>query len=477
MTGRSVARFFAFVLTAIPVLSSAAPVAFDGRFYEVVLVDQITWDAANAAANSRVCGPTCGSLQNVQGHLATINTLPENDKIQTLNVPPGNRTELWIGGFQQSGSTEPGGGWKWLNGETIPVPNPAGSGFGWATGEPSNGPGGAEQHLTFGRNGLPVWNDNDKTNNIYGYVVEYGDKFSPFKTDNCAAGGPGCNLGGALFAGTVNGTLITLPLPEGSIPNDSNALISTLLIKNDAARCAQAVPQQLSLFGGDVILSKSLCGHPDFVVAKFETSGTGFEINQGVVDILNGNEVLAGNLYECQPSGVDPTEADLVGYQSSAGALEKQLQTGIDDVLVGSVGDFTNKCGSSRGSGPGRSYYFAGLRWYPGLGNDAATNPLSNLQFRFKVVTYKLDVLALAVSNACTDKAFSNGVCSSVSSQVKNIKGDITNGNTGEAKAHVKNLQKTLSGTSFKVIAGKNHQGEIISRTDNIAFTINKFFP
>ena len=64
---------------------------------------------------------------------------------------------------------------------------------------------------------------NDKTNTIYGYVVEYGDKFAPFAADNCAPDGPGCNLGGGLFAGTVNGTVITLPINQTKIPDDSKS--------------------------------------------------------------------------------------------------------------------------------------------------------------------------------------------------------------------------------------------------------------
>jgi len=466
------------VLAAIPALANAAPAPFDGRFYEVVIVSGITWDAANADANSRTCGLTCPAAQrNLQGHLATINTLAENNFIQTLNQPPGNRTELWIGGLQQSGSTEPGGGWKWVNGETIPVPNPTGSGFGWLPGEPSNGPGGAEQHLTFGRDGLPGWNDNDKTSNIYGYVVEYGDKFSPFTWDTCASGGPGCNLGGGLFAGTVNGTVIKVPLNQTQIPDASKLLISTELHKNDAARCGVST---LILFNGEVVVPKYLCGDPDLLVAHVETIGDAFDINQGVVDILNGNDVLTGTLHDCQPSGIDPTEAEVVGYQSSVRALEKEFTTGIDDILVGTVGEFTNACGSSRGSGPTRSWYFAGLRIYPGALNDAVTNLSGNIAFRYTLLKYKLDVLALAVSKACDNdgpKAYANGVCSSLDSQVKVLKGDIANGNATEARAHAKNFAKTLTGAKLTIIPGENNDGELRSRFNNFTFTLNKFFP
>src|SRR5688500_1843831 len=98
MTIRSFTHCVVFVLAAIPALASAAPVPFDGRFYEVVVVSGINWQDADTAAKSRICGLTCGADQNVAGHLATIGTAPENAFIQTLNNPTGNRTELWLGG-------------------------------------------------------------------------------------------------------------------------------------------------------------------------------------------------------------------------------------------------------------------------------------------------------------------------------------------------------------------------------------------
>ena len=98
MAIRSFTHCVVFVLAAIPALASAAPVPFDGRYYEVVVASGVTWAAADAAANSKVCAPTCGADQNVAGHLATIGTAAENAFIQTLNTPPGSRTELWIGG-------------------------------------------------------------------------------------------------------------------------------------------------------------------------------------------------------------------------------------------------------------------------------------------------------------------------------------------------------------------------------------------
>src|SRR5262245_28523639 len=54
------------VMTAIPALANAQQVLHDGRYYQVVLVDGISWEAARTAAQGM-------SFQNVQGHLATIN--------------------------------------------------------------------------------------------------------------------------------------------------------------------------------------------------------------------------------------------------------------------------------------------------------------------------------------------------------------------------------------------------------------------
>ena len=73
---------------------------FDGRYYQVVIANKISWEAAKAAAEQR-------TFQGVQGHLATIGS-PEEDAFvhqlrqQVLSEPHPSLsgTELWVGGYQ-----------------------------------------------------------------------------------------------------------------------------------------------------------------------------------------------------------------------------------------------------------------------------------------------------------------------------------------------------------------------------------------
>ena len=99
----------ALALVAVSSVATAGPNAVqapNGRYYEVFPASGISWTNANAAANL----PTTKHL-GVQGHLATINSKAEDEFVQSLNVPPGNRPELWIGGFQQKPCNfEPGCG-------------------------------------------------------------------------------------------------------------------------------------------------------------------------------------------------------------------------------------------------------------------------------------------------------------------------------------------------------------------------------
>lgn len=450
----------------------AAPVQnpATGRWYEVFSASGITWDAARAAADSTI-HPTLG-----QAHLATINSDEENDFVAGLNVPTGNRPHLWIAGFQNSCTPEPGCGWQWINGELIAAPPPLKTltpYTNWQAGQPDNAMGG-QMHLAI----TPAaqgggWADS-RPQDVWGYVIEYGEELAPFSARTCHSNGPGCELAPIVSEGTI----ITLPLALNAIDEDAQYVVTTYLIRNDSARCGVSA---LSLFNGDVIVPPYLCGHPDFLVAKVENVDDGdpandVQILRGVVSILNESDVLPDNLYDCQapiPAGVDPTQQDVVGYQSSQGALEAQFQTGVNPAFVGTVGEVTNGCGSSRGSGPGRSYYFAGLRIAAGAENDFATNPLGNHRFLVDLLLYKLDVLTLALQNACKDKAFSKGDCNSMLSQVKNIVGDINNGNWDEASAHVGNLQKFVQAAKFKVVSGTNHSGELASRIANILFTVD----
>ena len=188
----------AVVLTAVSTLTStvatAAVVAFDGRFYEFVPASGITWAQANTQANAKP------AINGMSAHLATIATAAEDAFLsaqRVANVPTSGNQQVWVGGFQPNCNPEPGCGWTWVNGELIKTPP---NYTNWQAGQPDNAPSPSANHLTIGQNRQDGWADYDKTNDIWGYVVEWGDnKTVPLTACLSSAPGQGCNLsfGGA----------------------------------------------------------------------------------------------------------------------------------------------------------------------------------------------------------------------------------------------------------------------------------------
>lgn len=128
--------------------------------YEVFLVTGgINWTTAETNAVA------------LGGHLASITSAEENSFVYSLvssNTSfwalesTGRGIGPWLGAFQPSGSSEPSGGFQWVDGDPFVYTN-------WAGGEPSNGvgsPGNAGLNIEnrihfFGINGGagPQWND------------------------------------------------------------------------------------------------------------------------------------------------------------------------------------------------------------------------------------------------------------------------------------------------------------------------------
>ncbi len=77
-------------------------------------------------------------------HLATITTGGEQVVVAGVN----SGMHCWLGGFQQPGSPEPGGGWYWITGEPWEYTN-------WLSGEPN---GSLENALQF-HSSTTGWND------------------------------------------------------------------------------------------------------------------------------------------------------------------------------------------------------------------------------------------------------------------------------------------------------------------------------
>jgi len=152
----------AMVVFSIAAAASAVPIEGpNGHFYERVTEPVTEWHFAESQAEAQ-------TYLGTAGHLATITSAEEDDFIVANILPPSGLGEfVFVGGFQDPGSPEPGGGWQWVTGEEWDYTH-------WNPGEPNNN-GGAEDFLIYV--GHPsVWGWNDYTSDgagITGYVVEY----------------------------------------------------------------------------------------------------------------------------------------------------------------------------------------------------------------------------------------------------------------------------------------------------------------
>lgn len=167
---------YALVLALVPLAANAAPtLGPNGHYYEFVAASQITWDAANSAANDL-------TFAGVDGHLATITSAAEDDFIETERQKT-SLNEVWVGGFQDPIETQGAkDNWTWVNGEgSFPGDNspPGYANWNLDNNEPNDNYGVAsEQHLTVGLGDSRKWNDEGITlatglGSITGYVVEY----------------------------------------------------------------------------------------------------------------------------------------------------------------------------------------------------------------------------------------------------------------------------------------------------------------
>jgi VCBS repeat-containing protein len=145
----------------------------NGHWYQAVPAPEtISWNDAKAAAES------------AGGHLASILSQAENAFAYSLiegdsrfwHTAGTDTIGPWLGGYQAPGSTEPGGGWRWVSDEPWSYSN-------WASGEPNNG-WGVEDKLAFiikvGGTG-PQWNDLVDSSwisvlRVTGYIVEWAEQ-------------------------------------------------------------------------------------------------------------------------------------------------------------------------------------------------------------------------------------------------------------------------------------------------------------
>jgi hypothetical protein len=450
-----------------------APAQFDGHYYQVVIANKISWDAARAAAEQR-------TFQGVQGHLATIGSAAEDVFLhqlrqQVLNAPHPSLsgTELWVGGLQVPCATttpEPACGWMWLNGGSIAPTNGASPYTNWQSGEPNNlqrTPDAlnraSENFLAVGLNGVFGWNDEGALVNVWGYIVEYGEGAVTVPASTCTFEEGGCNPTGA--------QIFTLPATATVEPGATLTARATT-IHDDPNRCGK---QALTLFNGAVVIPPYLCGHPDFIVIETHTEGV--EVLTGAIEVENlTEEALPNNLYGCtafrqNPAGqfdFDPSHRDVVGWQSQdpQQMLETSRGTGR---FFGTVSEVTYGCGSSRGKVLSGSYHFVGLRIHPGPGNELADgNPGGNHQSFIDLVGYKLQLLQASV------EASKNALPKLQYQALKErLDGAVSAHKQRDFARALLKIQLFLRGvehSDYKPIAGKNFEGEHLMRGANIEF-------
>ena len=136
----------------------------NGHYYDVINVPGgIDWNSAKQAAENL-------TLMGLNGwHLATITSATETSFIYSLCTSAGADSYVLVGGYQDllaSDYSEPGGGWRWITGETWSYTN-------WHSTEPNNGHENGEHKLalkppTYGYQ----WNDLSDDHVYYWYIVE-----------------------------------------------------------------------------------------------------------------------------------------------------------------------------------------------------------------------------------------------------------------------------------------------------------------
>jgi hypothetical protein len=149
----------------------------NGHYYEAVSqATAISWTNASNAATA------------AGGYLATITSSAENDFVansvinsQAFWFQSANNHGPWIGGFQPAGSTEPAGGWTWVDQTGAATAEPF-TFTNWAAGQPSNDSG-IEDSLNYFKSGTGLsntWNDEANSNTfVRSFVIEFNSNPAP----------------------------------------------------------------------------------------------------------------------------------------------------------------------------------------------------------------------------------------------------------------------------------------------------------
>ena len=472
----------AVVLTAVSTLTTTvatAAVAFDGRFYEFVPASGVTWAQANAAANGRL------PINGLTAHLATIATADEDAFLSAQrvgNVPTSGNQQVWVGGFQPNCNPQPGCGWTWVNGESFAAGTTNYTNWQTNPQQPDNLPQPSANHVTIGTNRQDGWADYDKTNDIWGYVVEWGDnKTVPLASclsELLPANSPGCNL----TFGSAPGLQMKLPSTHAD-PSGDTVNVQVYRVQDHLADCKAGQPRQFDLItdddhpGPEVIMPGNICaGAADgfFVIVK---STTPVDIPNGVVSIISNPQNQGLQLpYICQNpiTNGDPLLQDIAVHQldDSTKTFEFRHQTSDPAVSEVSFGEFTTGCiNPSRSTGPKGTWHAVGVRLFAPVG-------VSTQQFLIDLFKYKVEVLLDVVAEAGAKGALKSGDAQKLTSSLNQILAEFANFKWQEASSHLKNARKFAKQGIFKPFKdedGKfiNYHGETDTRISNLTFMLD----
>lgn len=446
-----------------------------GHYFEVYAVNGISWAAAKACADSKT------TLAGVPGHLATITSSSEDAWVDALRDESG-LGQVWIGGFQAAGSTEPGGGWRWENNEGpfSGINNdPSLPGYtNWAVNEPNNDKG-VESHLTLGRYGPNGgWNDEGSApDSIAGFIVEYDVP----RSAECVVG---------VDCETINGQ--TLVFPDGSFQTGDTIKFTAYEFTDPRVVNGKCVTQQpLTLFtdaaafgaNSQLKIPPYLCGSPKFVVVKVDSSQ--LDILSGTVAVRHETteEVLPDNLYKCFDPIIgsaltsdpryfkDPQYHDVVVWQSTNPAQMLENQFGTGDFL-GAATEATNGCGSTRAKVRGASYFVVGMHIDFGPGYELSTNSLANYGKFVSLTRYKLTLLRKSIQAARSAGSLRPVVSTAMDALIALAIYRLDRGNPAGALNQVNQFLWLVNNAPYTTVPGANYNGDHVMRGENIAFML-----
>jgi hypothetical protein len=269
--------------------------------------------------------------------------------------------------------------------------------------------------------------------------------------DECTVTAGGCNPTGGH----------EIILPDGFVPPPGATITQTAFPFVDPrvgpdGRCDGQTP--LELFDGDLVLPPHICGSPEFEVLVTRAN---FDILSGTVINTMFPEVFVSNPLDCnRPIIGDPQAQDIVVWQPTNSA----------DVVEGRAIELTYDCGSSRGRTRGFSWYVVGTHIDFGL--DFSQDPQGVTQGFIDLTGRKFDAFITAVRNA--EEALSRGDFKRAEALAVNAARLHDNGKYAAASRMLGTLRMLIDRSLFDSSGGFNHEGNIISRLDNIKFTIDE---